>query len=287
METIRIILNFTQDSKKYFSKQLKNGTHWDNFTLTNDERADYYVIINEPMNYNTYYDEKKTIYIAMEPTFSDWGKKFRPLIADNKHIYFHKVNGLEWWVGRNYDELINLKIDKSKNLSAIISDNYQSEYHIKRVNFLPYLDKLDNVDFFGFLNFPNSTGYNIIKSLKNYRGKLGNKELGLFPYKYTFASENAREEGYFTEKIADAIISECLCFYCGCPNITDFIDERAYIILDLNKPEEAKKIVEDAINSNEWEKRIDIIRKEKNKILNDLQLIPTIVNIIKKNFKND
>ena len=64
-------------------------------------------------------------------------------------------------------------------------------------------------------------------------------------------------------------------------NIEKFLDSRAYIQIDLNKPKEMIEIIKNAIKNNEWEKRIDIIKKEKLKILNKLQLFPTIEKIIK------
>jgi hypothetical protein len=282
MKKIKIITSWTDDSKSYFKKQLKNGKYWDNFILTNDEKADFYVIINQPLpaKPNEYYDEKKTIYLTMEPSFSKLCKNFKEVVKKNKNIYYHKINGLEWWISKTYDELLIYKIKKNKILSSIISDNYKSEYHKKRVNFLPYLDKLDYIDLYGKLRNKESDAYKIIKSLKNYKGSLNIKDNGLLPYKYTFACENACEKNYFSEKIIDCILSECLCFYCGCPNLPQFINPAAYIIIDLNDPEFAVKTINDSIKQNEWEKRLNIIKEEKLKILNKLQLIPTIINII-------
>ena len=285
---IKILCSWTQTPNEYFKKQLKNFEYWDDFALTNDKLADFYVIINQPFpnKKDNYYEEEKTIYLTMEPTFSKWRLDFGKYVNPKSKIYYHNVNGLEWWLSKNYNQLLESKIVKSKNISSIVSDNYFSEYHKKRVNFLKYLDDINGVDLFGSLNFPENDGYKIIKNLKNYRGKLKLKDDGLFPYKYTFVCENACEENYFTEKLSDGILSECLCFYCGCPNITDFIDERALIKIDLDNPEETLKIIKDAISTNQWEKRIKYIKEAKMKILNELQLIPTIVNIIKKNIFN-
>ena len=61
-----------------------------------------------------------------------------------------------------------------------------------------------------------------------------------------------------------------------------FIDERAYILIDPNNCEKSLQIINEAISNNEWEKRIDIIKKEKLKILNEMQIIPVIESIITK-----
>lgn len=284
MKKIKILCSWTPKPNEYFKKQLKNQKFWDNYVLTNDKFADFYVIINQPFlnKKDNYYEEEKTIYLTMEPTFSMWRRNFDKYVNPNNKIYYHNVNGLEWWLSKNYNQLLEYKIVKSKNISSIISDNYSSEYHKKRVNFLKHLDNINNIDLFGKMNFPQKEGCKIIKSLKNYRGELKLKDDGLFPYKYTFVCENACEENYFTEKLSDGILAECLCFYCGCPNVTDFIDERALIKIDLDKPEETLKIIKDAISNNHWEKRIKYIKEAKMKILNELQLIPTIVKILKK-----
>lgn len=283
MKKIKILCTWTNNTKEYFKKQLKDEKNWDDFILTNDKYADFYVIIND-INLNEkdlYYEENKTIYLTMEPSFSRWRNNFNKYVNSNTNIYYHNINGLEWWISKNYNQLLDFNITKTKNMSCILSNNYSSYYHKKRVNFLKYLDKLNEIYLFGRVDTSIQESYTIINSLKNYKGKLNSKEDGLFPYKYTFVCENAKENNYFTEKIADGILSECLCFYCGCPNISEFINKNAYIIIDLENPEEAIKIITNSIKTNQWEKRIKYIKEAKMKILNELQLIPTIVNIIK------
>jgi len=287
MKKLKILCTWTNNTKDYFKKQLIADEYWNDYILTNEKYADFYVIINDinPHEKDSYYEENKTIYLTMEPSFSNWRNNFNKYVNNNTNIYYHNINGLEWWISKNYNELLNLNIIKTKNMSSIISDNYSSYYHKKRVNFLKKLDKINNIDLYGKINFPNKEAHNIIKSLKNYKGKLNLKEEGLFPYKYTFVCENTKEENYFTEKLADGILSECLCFYCGCPNISEFINKDAIIKIDLENPEETIKIINDSIETNQWEKRINYIKEAKKKILNELQLIPTIVNIIKCKFK--
>tara|TARA_B100000424_G_C22854558_1_gene455602 strand:- start:37 stop:894 length:858 start_codon:yes stop_codon:yes gene_type:complete len=281
MKKIKILCSWTKDPKNYFQKMLKEEKYWGDFTLTNDKYADFYVIINQPYSNkkDNYYEEKKTIYLTMEPSFSSLRKDFNKYVNSETSIYYHNINGLEWFISKNYNELLNIKIIKTKNMSSITSDNYISYYHKKRVNFLKYLDKIENIDLYGRIN-SKSKAYNIIKSLKNYKGELKNKDDGLFPYKYVFVCENAKENNYFSEKLADGILSECLCFYCGCPNISEFINEDSYIKIDIDNPEEAIKIICESIETQQWEKRINDIKNSKMKILNELQLMPTIVNII-------
>ena len=71
-------------------------------------------------------------------------------------------------------------------------------------------------------------------------------------------------------------------FYWGCPNVRDFIDDHAYVQLSLVDFDKDLEIIKRAIQENWWEKRIDIIRKEKHRILNELQLFPRLERILNK-----
>lgn len=101
-------------------------------------------------------------------------------------------------------------------------------------------------------------------------------------------AENYALPNYFTEKIIDAILSECLIFYWGCPNITSFLDPRSYIVVDLKQSEghlgsameKSYELIQTSIKNNEWEKRIEYIRKEKKKILNNYSFFPRIDSLI-------
>ena len=116
----------------------------------------------------------------------------------------------------------------------------------------------------------------------NHKGTLPYhcKDNGLFPYKYTFNAENNSINNYYTEKIIDAILSECLIFYNGCPNIKEFLDERVFVWLDLEDFEKDYQIIKKAIEGDLWSERIEFIRKEKNRILDELQFFPRLEKII-------
>ena len=117
---------------------------------------------------------------------------------------------------------------------------------------------------------------------KNYKGSLHyhEKDNALFPYKYTFNVENNSIRNYCTEKVIDAILSECLIFYSGCYNLKDYIDEKAFVYLELNNFEHDYNIIKNAIENNLWEKRLPHIRKEKKRILEYYQFFPRIERIL-------
>jgi hypothetical protein len=93
-------------------------------------------------------------------------------------------------------------------------------------------------------------------------------------------AENNSEHNYATEKIWEPILCECLCFYWGCPNLEDYIDERAFVRLDLDDFEKSYQIIKQAIEEDWWSQRIDIIKKEKEKIINEFGFFPTLQRII-------
>lgn len=255
-----------------------NGT-WNDIKLVYDYPADFHVVIN-----STYdnIDLSKTIYFCMEPYLDPkfWGDfwsspspslfLFYARHGDNVEHY----NNLEWHLSKSYCELINYSPKKNKILSTILSQKYFDPGHKKRIDFVKFLDKRNlDIDVYG----NNRFGY------KNYKKELPYhcKDEGLFNYKYTFNAENNNINGYFTEKLIDGILAECLVFYNGCPDIDKYIDPKAFVYLELVDYEYDFQIVKKAIENDLWSERIAYIRKAKEKILNDLQFFPRISKILK------
>lgn len=283
MTHINIKLIFSWDDRgemrEIWNRMCPKGDYrWNNlYMLPEDSKdeADYYVIVGHPRP-GAHYIPHKTIIIQMEPTPHldpawidlDPGGWF--YVFDTRN---HR-NSIEWHLGWTYSQLMSTPVTKSKILSSVTSAKQYLEGHRKRYTFLGLLDAnfSDIFDLYGRDKIDVGT----------YRGELPRcaKEDGLMPYKYTFAAENYWQSGYFTEKIVDAILSECLCFYWGCPNLPTWIDPRAFIRIDLDQPEEGIQIIRESIRTHEWEARIEIIRAEKRKILNHLQIFPTLERII-------
>ena len=84
--------------------------------------------------------------------------------------------------------------------------------------------------------------------------------------------------------MTDGILSECLVFYWGAPNISEYYED-SVIFLDLSSHEKAEKQIRNAIKNKEWEKRIDSIKRIKNKILTDLYFDKRVTDIIEKHLK--
>ena len=262
-----------------FSKLTKGNYKWNDIELVSDGSYDYFIVINYPSHDN--FDKKKTIVFQNEPIFTRKGWKKYHNINKEDFLYVFDIPSHHSYVGwslkRTYTELSNCHPKKTKIMSGVVSGLQMFPGQKDRVKFIRRLDSLDFYDHYG------RDVSSVLSGLKRYKGSIQKKEEGLFPYKYTFAGENSYENNYFTEKLTDAILSECLCFYSGCPNISKFIDEKSYVKIDLQNPEKAYRTVLDCIENGEWEKRIEYIRSAKEKILNKLQIFPVIEGIMKEN----
>ena len=258
----------------------EEGLTWKNIEITHeDDNIDYYVIINKPIG-NSKYIPEKTILFQMEPWIDDlsknwgvktWGEWAKP--DEEKFLYVgnHKksLNNVQWWVDNKTLTIPETRKDK---IISIISKKNFDEGHIKRIEF----SKNELIDVFGRENYHN---------LDNYIGRLKNdkKDSELVNYKYCLSIENNSEHNYATEKLWDGIMAECLCFYWGCPNLEEYIDSKAFVRLPLEDMEKSLQIIKKAIEEDLWSQRMNIIRKEKDKLLNKLGFFPNLLSIINTN----
>ena len=248
-----------------------NDLKWGNLQLTTNKTADVYVIINKPQP-DDYFDPAKTIILHMEPHIEQdrcvWGEWSNP----DKKVFFHV-----------HDNLFNLNVAQSQFRIPDVIDNtkkrdvvssIQSHYlnrigHKLRIDFLKYADKIapELFNVFGRSNY---------HELNSYVSTIENKIDGFLNYKYYFMAEPESYDNFASEKIWEPILCECLCFYWGCPNLESYIDEKAFVRLDLHNPEESLNIIKTAISENWWEKRYQNILNAKEAILNKYGVMPTI-----------
>jgi GR25 family glycosyltransferase involved in LPS biosynthesis len=258
---IKILCDWCSSKKicEEWNNLSKGNCIWNNIRITyEDNNIDYYIIINKPNNNNEKYIEEKTIIFQMEPYCNNeyqkwgvktWGKWSNPDESSFLHVRTHKkyYNNCMWQLNMSYNQFMENMITKTYNhISTICSSKYYDPGHIKRVDFLRFLENKNDssikIDIYGN---DNKLGFkNYIKSLDTDK-----KNDGIIPYKYYFMAENNSEYNYITEKLWEPILSECLCFYWGAPNVSDYIDERAYVRLDLDNFEESYNIIKNAITT--------------------------------------
>ena len=278
-----------------WNKQTKGNFIWNDIQFTwEDNNIDYYVIINSPPT-NEYYVASKTIIFQMEPWcylpeqkwgVKTWGEWAEPDESKFLQVRSHKkyYNNGFWQLKSTYTELKNNKdINKYDHniISTICTSKYFDPGHIKRVDFLKFMEEKNDPNvIFHLYNTDNAFNF------KNYKGQARpdiDKEVGIINYKYYFMCENNSEHNFMTEKIWEPLLCNCLCFYWGCPNLADYINPLAYVQLDMNDFEKSFEIVKNAIQNNLWEDRLPIIVQERQKVLDYYNFCPTIERIISSN----
>jgi len=284
---VKMLCNWTSSEQlcKGFSNMCTDPDNflWNNIQITssnNPAEIDYYVIINMPPQ-NAYFDPAKTIVFQMEPWVQDpslnwgvktWGEWAKPDPNKFLHVHCHEkyLNGVVWGIER----LPESNKEKQNKICSIISSKNFDEGHILRNKFLSFLENYsENMnDVFGRENY---------FGFKNYKGRLpGEDKAVIGNYKYHFMCENNAEHNYATEKIWEPILCETLCFYWGCPNLGDHIDENAFVRLPLDDFEASLQIMKQAMDEDWWSQRIDCIRREKKRIIHELGFFPTLEKII-------
>jgi hypothetical protein len=284
--TVKLLANWTSSEslRDVWNKMSQGNYTWNNIRLVTDDDPDYFVVVNAPPTGDTP-DPSKTIVFQMEPWMEQHKDQWKEWSTPDPSKFFkvccHKTdyNNNEWHLSKTYNELKTETIVKNNDLDGIVSTVLSAKYsdpgHVKRIDFVKYLEKQKfPVHVFG----DNKWGY------VDYKGSLPyhQKDNAMFPYKYVFNCENNSIKNYYTEKLIDGILAECLVFYSGCYNIKEFIDERAFVYLELNNFEDDYKKVKEAVEGNLWEERIPYIRREKFRILNHLQFFPRLDRIINK-----
>lgn len=283
---VKLFCNWTSSDEltDIWDKMSQGNNTWNNIKLVLEEPIDYYVVINCPPIGTIFEDKSKVILFHMEPNIPKhpelWGEWSSKKKGDLKFVGSHDVeyNNNEWHISKTYNELKNHSIEKNEDLAnvltTILSDKYKDPGHVKRIDFVKFLETKNDfpIHVYGGNKF----------EWKNYKGVLPyhKKDDGLFPYKYSFNVENYEIRNYFSEKLIDGILSETLVFYHGCMNISEFINPKAFVYLELLDFEKDYLIIKNSIENNLWEERLPYIKEAKEKILDELQFFPRLERII-------
>lgn len=260
-----------------WDKMSQGEKTWNKIRITeNVDQADYHVVINSTAES---IDFSRTIIFQMEPGMKDhpeqWGEWADPDPQKFLRVFTHdnSFNNCEWHLGWNYIQLKKEKIQKDPSkagvISTVLSSKYRDPGHKKRVDFAKFLDTKDDVTLhvfgadLGYKNYVASPPYH-------------NKNEAMMPYFYTFNVENQERPNYFTEKLIDSVLSESLAFYHGPRNIRDYFDERAFVWLELEDFEADYSLIKKVIAEDWRTLRLPYIRKEKERILEELQFFPRL-----------
>jgi len=283
--TFRILCNWAspEQAKRDWDKMSEDGNgRWGRIQCVTTADADYDVILNSPPK-DIQVRKERSVVFQMEPCMQTnpmWGPWGDPNPSEFIKVFTHhtSMNLTEWHLSRSYQSLMTEPVPKNPVydtvMSTILSEKYSDPGQIRRVDFVKFAESRLDIDVYG----SNKWDY------KLYKGPLPRhtKDDGLFPYKYTFNCENNSIANYFTEKLVDGILSECLVFYSGCYNVREYINPDAYVYLELVDFEKDLATIKRAIAEEWWSKRIDVIRAEKKKILTQLQFFPRLERFLTK-----
>lgn len=108
----------------------------------------------------------------------------------------------------------DLEIKKTANVSLIASSKRDHPGHKLRHSLVDFV-RAEHLDVAVM-----GRGYTPFKE----------KSDGLVPFRYSVVIENVRQRNYFSEKLIDAVLCDCVPIYWGCPNTGDFMDTSGMVI---------------------------------------------------------
>jgi hypothetical protein len=269
------------DLRESWNRMTKGSYRWNSLRFVDREPADYYVVINT-LPENIVLDLSRTVFFEMTPNMRErpdiWAKPDTNalLFCGTHDTHF---NNNEWRISKTYSELQSEPILKDAmldgSLSACFSDSYRTLGEIRRIDFAKFLeDKEFPVHMWGGNKF----------EWNDYKGSVSTyTDNSFLPYKYVLSVEDVSVNGYYSDKLIDGILSECLVFYHGAPDWREYFDSSAFIWLDLTNFETDYQKILTAIEQNLWEERLPGIRKAKKMILEDTGFCPRLEKILARN----
>jgi len=187
-----------------------------------------------------------------------------PWMAGIKFIDKHPASGKDGLM--DYDYFKNNKGEnKDKLISIIFSTKSSTKGHIQRIDFAARMKSHfgEKLEVFG-------RGIN----------QISDKWDGLARYKYHLVIENCYLLDWWTEKLSDCYLSLTYPIYYGCPNINKYFSDKALTKIDIEKPDEAIKIIENIIKNDTCSKSLAEIKTAKNLILDKYQFFPMVADLI-------
>lgn len=144
--------------------------------------------------------------------------------------------------------------EKTKLISTVCSAKRQRHTkHFDRYKLTEYVAAhVDGFDWYG-------------RGVRSIREKYE----ALDDYRYHLAVENHIQPYHWTEKLADSILAGCLTFYAGDPDIFRCFPEGCLIPVPLDNPGEALRIIREAIDGDEYSKRLPRIIEARELLLNE------------------
>lgn len=109
---------------------------------------------------------------------------------------------------------------------------------------------------------------------------LDDKAEAIDPFAYHVAIENHIAPHHWSEKLADTFLGHALPLYCGCPNATDYFPEESFVPIPADDPDEAMRIVREAVAAGEYLRRREAIVEARRRVLEEYNLFAVLARIV-------
>ena len=246
-----------------------NGVATDGHAICSPDNVFY--VMGEPDDIHVYYqrfiDQFHNIVTAQK-----YQHKAANIIRDYWGLWFV---GLEFYPGGrivlnpsyDYDAMTIMELPKKEKLISVITSNKtMCDGHIKRIKFVERLKEYfgDSVDVYG-------------RGINDFVDKAD----VLIPYKYHIAIENSSQDDYVTEKLLDPYLTYTYPIYYGAPNVEKYFSSDSLSVIDINRPEEAIRIIETVMQEQRFEKHLNQIKAMREKVINEYNVFNKMTSIIK------
>jgi hypothetical protein len=198
--------------------------------------------------YNLTAPPSKTLLVFMEPPNflmlpDAYTMQFGAVLSQSRSVkakrklYSHSAH--HWFVEIPYNDILAKTPPKKKLISAVISNKVDTPIHRQRFEFAKKLKAHfgDRLDWLG--RGVSDTG--------------DNKLVGLADYKYHIVIENGAWEHYWTEKLADSYVANCLPFYWGSPNVNQYFPANSMRKIDVFHARKSISIIEESIRNQDFD----------------------------------
>ena len=170
---------------------------------------------------------------------------------------FVRSGGHHWFVELTAEEAVMKPLlEKPRLISAVVSAKTDTPGHRRRLHFMRALKEHfgDRLDWFG----------------RGVREIGGRKLNALEEYRYHLVFENGVWPHYWTEKLADAFVANCLPFYWGDPLLAKTFNPQSYVPIEIDDVAATIWHLEQAIAGDWWGQRQEAIAESRRRVVEEL-----------------
>ncbi|HTJ78613.1 MAG TPA: glycosyltransferase [Rariglobus sp.] len=223
--------------------------------------------------------QKNTLLVTTEPSsIKVYSRAFtsqfgvvltsqEPWALRHPHAIFSQP-GLNWFYGHDYNHIRdNPPLTKTSEFSTVCSSKQQKHtLHSLRYEFTQKLKAvMPELEIFGHGVRP-----------------IDSKTEALDSFRYHLAIENHLALHHWTEKLSDSFLGLSLPFYFGCPNVFDYFPEGSVVPIDIRNFDESVETIRRTIHDNAWEKRLDLLKESRRRVLEEYHLFAVAEKIIRE-----